>query len=304
MNIANYRNHDLRKSLRALAFGFLLCLAACSRDDSSATGSRNELPSASASDIANEDSATAWIEKAIAGAQSMTKYGFELQMHQKLTGTEGGKGVSNVRIDMQGRVERNPLKLDQTIVSDIDSDKTTLRSVVVPDAYYMYLPEYEEWSKLSKDVAAENIATLSDYQVNPERALTNFRGLRGALTAEQDGGAVILRYEGTGQEAKIFLAGLLESTLGVTGEQSDIMDSLAVHKLKVIVTMDAGRHWPLSYRIESNMTIELEPGKKTGVDQTLAGTYSKHNVSAPITVPKEAEQALDPDELGKELGLE
>lgn len=304
MNIGKYRLSRLNNRVLALVMGLMLCLAACGSDEPSASAVKKESPTSTASGAASEETAKTWIDKAVAGARAMTKYGFELQLSQKITGGNGETGQSEVEIDMQGRVERNPLKLDQTIVSDIDGEKSTLRSVVVPDAYYMYLPEYEEWSKLSKDVAAENVATLSDYQVNPERALEDIGGLGDALNAERSGETVTLRYEGTGSEAKVFLAGLLESTLGVTGEQADILDSLAVQKLKAIVILDAGKHWPMSYRIESDMTIELEPGKKTVVNQTLAGTYSKHNASAAVVVPKEAETALDPDEIGKELGLE
>jgi hypothetical protein len=233
----------------------------------------------------------------------MNKYGFEMQMKQELDGGEKG-GSTHVEIDMQGRAERNPLKLDQTIKSVIDGESSTLRAVVVPDAYYMYLPEYEEWSKLSKDVAAENVATLSDYQVNPERALAGIQELGASLKAEQGGQAVTVRYEGVGPEASAFLTELSKSTLGISGEQTEIVNSIEVLKLKLLLTLDAEQHWPLSYRIESEMNIELEPGVRSAVNQTLAGTYSKHNITAAITVPKEAQTALDPDEIGKELGLE
>ncbi|QMV41777.1 DUF6612 family protein [Cohnella cholangitidis] len=284
-----------------LTFCLMVCLfvvPACSRNDTASS------PPASSEAATSEDEATEWLTKAkTAAAQKMNKYGFELRMSQKIG--EGNAGEpAQVEIDMQGRAERNPLKLDQTIKSNIDGEASTLRSIVVPEAYYMYIPEYEEWSKLSKDVAAENIATLSDYQVNPDRAIESIRKLGSSLQAARKGNVVTVRYEGTGPEASVFMAGLLESTLGITGEQKDIVNSLEVQKLKVILTLDADRHWPLTYRIESDFNIELEPGQKTTVNQTLAGTYSEHNVSAAITVPKEAQEALDPDELGKELGLE
>ncbi|WP_239615776.1 DUF6612 family protein [Cohnella mopanensis] len=277
----------------------LLSLVACSRSESVPS------PSASPPSVSEgtPDSAEEWLIKGRAAALKMNKYGFQLQMKQELDGGEKG-GSTRVEIDMQGRAERNPLKLDQTIKSVIDGEKSTLRAVVVPDAYYMYLPEYEEWSKLSKDVAAENVATLSDYQVNPEQALASVQKLGESLKAERDGKVVTVRYEGVGPEASAFLTELSKSTLGISVEQTEIVKSIEVLKLKVIVTLDAEQYWPLSYRIESDMNIELEPGVKSTVNQTLAGTYSKHNVTAAITVPKEAQAALDPDELGKELGLE
>jgi len=271
-------------------FGLLIlmvmsCLAACSTSKSEATEENKE-----------GSVVTEWLIKAQAASQRMNKYGFEIQLNQKIS-EEGQKDPSLVKIGMLGRAERNPLKLDQTVTSNIDGEESTLRAIILPDAYYMYLPEYEEWSRLGKDVAAENIATLSDFQVNPEHAMQNIQALGQALTAEQNDKAVTVRYDGAGPEASLFLASLMGSTLGLTGTESEIASSLEVQKLKVILTLDVKQHWPLSYRIESDMTIALEPGSKSVINQTLSGTYSKHNVAAAVTVPKEAQKALDPDQL-------
>ncbi|BBI36247.1 DUF6612 family protein [Cohnella abietis] len=276
----------------------LACLTACASREpiaSPTNGNGSSSPSSGGSP------ATEWLTKARAAASQMNKYGFELQLNQKI---KEQTGESKVSIDMQGRAELNPLKLDQTIKSDIDGEASTLRALLVADAYYMYLPEYEEWSKLSKEVAAENVQTLSAFQIDPVKALQEVQELGAALTAEQDGQVVTIRYEGAGEEAAIFLKGILESTMGISTMDSGVQDSLAVQMLKVVVTMNADSHLPLTYRIESDMTIELEPGHKTVVNQALAGSYTKHNVSAAVTVPKEALDALDPDQIDKQLNLE
>ncbi|WP_256759210.1 DUF6612 family protein [Cohnella sp. WQ 127256] len=282
------------KYTKIMVLLFVLCFA---------IGCSKNAPVASPSATESANPALEWLAKAQTAAQKMEKYAFELQLNQKLSGTEEADR-SDVEINMQGRVERNPLKLDQTIKSTIDGEASTLRAIVVPDAYYMYLPEYEEWSKLSKEVAADNVATLSDFQVNPEQALLEIQGLGKTLTAEQDGQVITVRYDGIGPEAANYLGGLLESTLGLSSEQSSILDSLEVQKLKVLVTLDAEHYWPLSYRVESDLTLELDPGKKTAIIETLAGTYSKHNISSAITVPKEALNALDPSEIDEQLKLE
>ena len=237
-----------------------------------------------------------WLERAAAAAGSMKKYAFEMQMSQEL-GPAGDSKRSDVRVDMLGKAERDPLRLDQTITSVIDGEASTLRSIVTPEAYFMYLPEYEEWSRLSKEVAEENAATLSDFQINPERAIGRVRQLGEGLSAERSGNAIAVRYEGAGPEAKAFTAGLLKSTLGLTSSEEVIADELEVSRLKVAYYVDAEKHWPLSYRIETELTVELEPGKKTPVKQTLGGTYSKPNATEAIVVPPEALEAPDPAEI-------
>jgi hypothetical protein len=247
--------------------------------------------------------ASEWLNKARLAAQGMNKYSFELQLNQELSGKDKSD-QSTVKIDMQGRVERNPLKLDQTIHSDIDGEASTLRSIVVPDAYYMYMPEYEEWSKLSKELSKENTETLSDFQVNPDKALEDIQALGGALQAEQVEDVVTIRYEGSGAEAKIYLSSMLQSTMGLSSADSEVVESMDISALTVTLTMDAKKHWPLSYRVESEMNIALEPGRVTKLNQTLTGAYSEHNNITPVTVPKEAEQAIDPDKIEEELDLD
>lgn len=278
----------------------LSCIGACSAGEPSAS---TAVPRSAPTSDSGEGGASVWLDKAIVAAKGMNKYGFELQMSQKLTGVTTEAENSAVEINMSGRAERNPLKLDQTINSVIDGEASTLRSIVVPDAYYMYLPEYEEWSKLSKEVTEENVKTLSDFQVNPEKAIEDIRTLGSSLTAEQAEDVVTITYEGTGPEAKVFLAGILESTMGLSGTETSIQESIDLSSLKVILTLDANKHWPLSYRIESDMAIEFERGQKSQVNQTLAGTYSKHNVSSAVTVPKDAQEAIDPDKMEEELDL-
>ncbi|RED57979.1 DUF6612 family protein [Cohnella lupini] len=289
-------------SLIVLAVMLGILLAACTGKNQAASPTE-ETPSSSS--IKGEETAAEWLEKARTAAAGMSKYGFELQMSQKIDGdqqTNSGAGSEVVEIDMQGRAERNPLKLDQTINSKIDGEVSTLRAIVMPDEYYMYLPEFEEWNKLGKGVAAENVAILSDFQINPEKAIQDIKMLGTALTVSTNEATAIVRYEGTGQEAVDFVAGLLESTLGLSGAETEVKSSLEVQALKVILILDAEKHWPLSYRIESDLKIELEPGKQTAIQQTLAGNYSKHNVSSAVTVPKEALDAIDPDEMDEQLG--
>jgi hypothetical protein len=279
----------------------VLLTAACSTGGPSASSTASIAPTPSSS--AGEGAVLDWLTKAQAAAQGLSKYGFELQMTQQLRGKEAADH-SDVKIDMLGRVERNPLKLDQTINSQIDNEISSLRSILVPDAYYMYLPEFEEWSKLSAEVSEENMETLSDFQVNPAKALEDIRALGSTLRAEQSGDVVTIRYEGVGPEAKAFLAGILESTMGLSGEKATLQDSLDITRLSIVLTLDANKHWPLSFRVESDMQIEFEPGHPTEVSQILAGTYSKHNASAPVIVPKEAQEAIDPDQMEEELDLE
>lgn len=288
------RNNPLaaagRKTAAAIALSALaLLLASCA-------GKKEAEPTPPATAAKGVPSAAQWLEQAAGAAETMKKYAFELQMNQDL-GPAGETKGSYVRVEMQGKAEREPLKLDQTIVSVIDGEESTLRTIVTPDAYFMYLPEYEEWSRLSKEVAAENAETLSDFQISPEKAIERIRRLGEGLSAERSGNAAVVRYEGSGPEAKAFMAGLLKSTLGLTDSEEVIADELEVKRLKVDYHIDADRQWPLSYRIETELTVELEPGRRTPVMMTVAGTYSKPNATEPIVVPPEALEAPDPSEI-------
>lgn len=288
------RNNPLaaagRKTAAAIAISALaLLLASCA-------GKKEAEPIPPAKAAKGAPSAEQWLEQAVGAAATMKKYAFELQMSQDL-GPAGETKGSYVRVEMQGKAEREPLKLDQTIVSVIDGEESTLRTIVTPEAYFMYLPEYEEWSRLSKAVAEENAETLSDFQINPEKAIERIRELGESLSAERSGNAAVVRYEGNGPEAKAFMAGLLKSTLGLTDSEEVIANELEVKRLKVDYHIDADRHWPLSYRIETELTVELEPGRRTPVRQTVAGTYSKPNATQPIVVPPEALEAPDPSEI-------
>ncbi|XID91176.1 DUF6612 family protein [Paenibacillaceae bacterium WGS1546] len=274
-----------------LLAGALLAVSACARETSPGI----ETPPGSA--VTADGSAAEWLAKAVAKAEEMDRYAFVLQMDQKLSATNDNEH-SDVRIDMQGRVEREPFKLDQTIDSAIDEEKSTVRAILTHEAYYMYLPEFEEWSKLSREVAEENLATLSDLQANPERAIGRIAELGAGLRAEREGSAVVVRYEGAGEQAKPFVADLLRSTLGIPEGESDIANSLEVDSLSVYFKMDAERDWPLAYRLESDLVIELEPGLKTNIRQTVSGTYAKPNETEPIVVPEEALNAPDPAEIG------
>lgn len=273
-----------------MPFAVLLC--ACSGKQAEESPAPKAAPAASA--------ASEWLERSQLAAENMASYAFELQMTQIL-GQPGDSERTTVRVDMNGRAEREPFILDQTIKSDIDGEVSTLRAIVTPEAYYMYLPEFEEWSRLSEKVAAENMETLSEFQSEPESAVGKIRALGEGLTAESDGTDVTVRYDGNGPATKAFAAGLLRSTLGLTESEETIADRLEIAKLKVFYRMDAVRNWPLSYRIETELTVELEPNRKTAISQTLAGTYSKPNATERIVVPKEALKAPNPEEIEKDL---
>lgn len=247
-----------------------------------------------------ESSAGKALAEGRTAAAQMKKYAFEMQMDQKLSGTL--ETAADVKVDMQGLAERDPLKLDQTINTTIDGETNVVRTVVMPEGYYMYLQEYEEWSKLSAETAGENAATLSDFQVDPGKALQAIEGLSEFAALDDSNRGRIVRYEGTGMEAKVYTIKLLESTMGLSTMDQQMQNSLKLRKLRVELTLDAMQHWPLSYTIESELSLELEAGKPTAVQTTLSGSYSEINRSRSVALPKEAKGALSPEELDEQLG--
>lgn len=233
-------------------------------------------------------------------ASQMKKYAFEMQMDQKLSGTPDT--TADVKVDMQGLVEREPLKLDQTLNTTIDGETSVVRAVIVPEGYYLYSPEYEEWSKLSAEMANENTATLSDFQVDPGKAVEAIGGLSEFAQLKDSNRMQVVRYEGTGTEANVYAIKLLESTMGLSAMDERMQKSLKVNKLRVELTLDSERKWPLSYAIDSELSLELEAGKQTTVQTTLSGSYSDVNQSRSIVLPEEAQGALSPEEIDEQLG--
>jgi DNA-binding protein YbaB len=234
------------------------------------------------------------LSKAQTAAQQMKKYAFQLELTQHLSG-EGEGGNSSVNVNMQGRAELGPLKLDQTIKSDIDGEVSSLRAILMPDAYYMYDQQFEEWSKLSKEQTKDIVKTLSDLQVNPAKSLEQIHALGSGLKAQQNGETYSIGYDGNGAEAKAFLDNVLESTLDLSGMDPKIRGSIKLDSLHVELVLDAAHQWPLSYRIDSVMTVEYEPGKPSTLEQIISGTYTHHNASAAVVIPKEAKQAPELD---------
>ncbi|MFC5701544.1 DUF6612 family protein [Cohnella faecalis] len=277
---------------RYLALAVIIFCAACSSSKGEASSSA---ASPSATSSAQQSSADEWLTKAEDAAKQLKKYGFELNLNQKMSGESAGSN-STVKLDMQGRAELGPLKLDQTNKSDIDGEKSSLRAILVPDAYYMYSDEFKEWSKLSKEETANVVRTLSSLQINLAESIEGVRGLGSALAVKPSGDEIAISYNGNGPEALTFLESVLESTLDLSSMEPSVRDTIKIDSLEVLVKLDAQHHWPLSYRIDSVLTVEYEPGKPSTLEQSLEAFYSNHNATEPVVVPEEAKNApeLDP----------
>ncbi|TJY41865.1 hypothetical protein E5161_11725 [Cohnella pontilimi] len=285
--------HRIRRlSAAALALAAAIILASCSNSAKpQETASSAPPPSPSKAELTAAD----LLDQAEAAAQQMKKYAFELELIQHLSG-EGEEGNSSVNVNMKGRAELGPLKLDQTIKSDIDGEESSIRSILVPEAYYMYDPEFEEWSKLSASQTSDIMKTLSDLQVNPAQSILDIRALGAGLQAKPQGDTFTIRYDGAGVEARTFLDKILESTLDLSGMDPKVRNSIKLDSMQVELLLDAARKWPISYRIDSVMSVEYVKGKPSTLEQSISGSYSQHNASEGIVVPEEAKNApeLDP----------
>lgn len=241
-------------------------------------------------------------------AGKMKNYGYKIELKQKMTG-EAEASNSTVSVTMEGRAELGPLKLDQQVKSDEDGEVYSMRAILVPDAYYMYNEDFEEWSKMSKEQTAEVVKTLSSFQVDPARSMEDVELLGSGLKVDKQGDSVTLTYEGNGPEAVAFHDKVLESTLGLSSMDPKVRSSIKLGSLKVTVSLDPEHRWPVSYRIDSVMTMEYEAGKPSKLEQTLSGIYEKVNGSAGVVVPDEAKNApeLDPpvteEDLAEDMSL-
>jgi hypothetical protein len=284
--ISRFRKYRFNRACAWLGLSLLL-LPGCAAAGSSQAASSPAVP---ASPAAAVSPALQLLAEARQAATGLNRYALNMQLTQDLNGGDETSG-SNVRMSNVGRVERQPLKLDQTIQSDMDGDVSSLRTILVPNAYYMYDPELSEWSRLTPEETKNISATLSEFQVDLHQAFLSVEKLGAGLTIDRSGKTDLLRYTGNGAEATAFLNRVLASTLGLSGMDEQVRKSISVQSLKLTMSFDKATHWPASFRIESIMTIEFEPGKPSTVTQTFSGTYSKYNETAGIEVPKEALEA-------------
>jgi hypothetical protein len=284
-----------RRTLSAVVLAAAaLVSASCTSSNPPAASSAAPTPS-SPSPSPSVSEITEVLTKAQAAASGLKKYSFDLDLSQKLTG-ESPDSNSTVSVNMQGRAELGPLKLDQLVKSTEDGEVYSMRAIVVPEGYYMYDNDFEEWSKTPPQQAADMVKTFSDFQVNPAKAIADVRSLGGGLQMTKQDARTVVRYTGNGAEAQAFLNNVLESTLGLSEMAPSVRKSIRLGTLKVELVLDNAKNWPLSYRIESGMTVEYEAGKLSTLAQTMSGNYSHHNASDPVVVPEAAKNApeLDP----------
>ncbi|MCC3375151.1 DUF6612 family protein [Cohnella sp. REN36] len=269
-------------------------LSACSNEAPAASGSPAP-PSATgtSSPAQTPMAALALLEEAAKAAENISNYAYTLHLSQDLSG--GAAEASHLQVDNEGKVERSPLRIDQTVTSEMDGEKSSLRAILEPGAYYVYDPDLTEWGKLAKDQADQVAETLSDYQTNPAQALREIAKLGGGLSLTRQGEHDVLRYEGSGPEAEAFLKRVLEGTLDLGSLDEQVRNSVDVKSLTVIVTLDDAKRLPVAYSIASEMTIEYEAGKPSKLLQTLSGTYDKADAISPIVVPEAAKQAPELD---------
>lgn len=284
-----------------VVFAAALALTACRGETpaepvaaSTSAAEPSEAAGSTPSGAAGAGDAAALIKQAEAAMADVGRYAFTLHLVQKLSG--GAAADSVFEVTNTGKVERSPLKLDQTVDSVQDGEKSSLRAILVPGAYYVYDPSFEEWGKLSDEQAADIARTLSDYQIDPAAALSSAASLGAGLSRAGEAGRDVVSYEGKGPEALAFLKHILEGTLDLGSLDEAARQSIALKSLSASFTLDAATHLPLAYRVQSEMTIEYEPGAPSELNQLFEGTYAKHGATEAIVVPQAALAApeLDP----------
>ncbi len=294
-----------------MLMAYLPMLTACgaSRDDQAAPGETGDSQAGPAPD----PQAQQLLADAEQAAGSLTRYAFTLRLTQKISGdaadaaTDAAESATKTTdpasestesvTDSEGRIETDPLKIDQTLRSTFAGETNEYRTILVPDGYYVYDTVFQQWGKLPAEEAKKVAATFSDFQVDLPGAIRQVAAL-GPTVASRNENGIVVRYEGGGEKARAFVARLLESSLGWTSQDAASRESLEVQRLLVELTLDPQRRWPVAYRIEAKMALTLEDGGRTILEQTLTGTYRKHNATATIELPDEAKEA---PELGPPL---
>lgn len=275
----------------------LLMFTACApfRHDKTAPGKDAD----SAASPGPDPEAQRMLADAERAAGALNRYAFTLHLTQKITGdpSDAAAETNGSVTEMEGRVETDPLKIDQTIRSTVAGETGVYRTILVPDGYYVYDPVFRSWGRLPAEEARKVTATLSDFQADLPEAIRQVAAL-GPTVASAGGDGIVVRYEGGGEKARAFVTRLLESALGWSSQDAALRESLEVQHLLVEMTLDPKRHWPVAYRVGAKIALASEDGSRSILEQTLTGTYREHNTAAAVRLPEEAKKA---PELGPPL---
>ncbi|MFS0725771.1 DUF6612 family protein [Paenibacillus sp. 1P07SE] len=234
------------------------------------------------------------LDEAIREVQTKERFALTMRLDQDLSHNEG-QDSEQFAMTSEGKVELEPLAVEQMIESGDDDEPTRLQTILTPEGYYVYDHTFDEgWRQYPQDEIPALTETLSDYQVNPAAQLERLKAaVGGSLTVNEEGGVRILSYQGSGddRETTALMEDLLDSTLNGAQLPQEVKDSVVIDSLEYRIALDAQTGLPVEIEAASVFSIAFEADYPVDIDQTFAVSYRDWDATEPVSVPEEAVDA-------------
>lgn len=237
------------------------------------------------------------LQQSAAAADKPANWTIEMKLGQKLD--EGGQ-VFAMNLTTVGPVEREPLRMKQSIQSQYEEENSKMETILTPDAYYMHDLATDDWMRMTESAIPEAKETLSDYQIRPSEPIKRLAAAADKLHAtKQADGSLSYDYDGDGTDAgaKAIIDDILRGTFGGKAMTEDITESIQVKAFVYRMAVDSATKLPKTVNMSMALSIEFEPGHRSILNQTLDIAYGKWGTTPAITVPdaaKSGEEIMPP----------
>lgn len=266
-----------------LVMFLLLVVPACSRG--------GKVPVNEEPQTGSEAQGDELLRRSAAAADKASRFSLTMKLKQQLQSNEGEESLE---LASDGRVERNPLRIDQMVVTGTGEEEVKQRTLWDGKTYYVEdLTFGEGWSRIPETDKGSVEETISGFQKAPGQQIEQLRQTAGGEVQVSGTGKNILKYEsGENSEAnRKLLTELLRSTLGAQSMTREAGESLKIEKLSWEIEVSKHKDLPARILTDASFSIELEPGNAVHLQQTLEVSYSKWEETPAILIPEKARTA-------------
>ncbi|WP_127531937.1 DUF6612 family protein [Paenibacillus kobensis] len=231
------------------------------------------------------------LEQSAEAASKPAAWTIEMKLAQQLE--EGGK-LTKLDMTTTGPIEREPLRMKQTIQTAFETENSKLETYLTPDGYYMHDLTTDDWMKMAEDVLPQVKETLSDYQIRPSEPVSRLAKASDKVQAEQkqDGHTEYI-YSGDGKDegARAIIDDVLRGTFGGGAMTKDVAASIQVEKFEYQLAVDSATQLPSEVHMTMAISIAFTPNVRSTLNETLDIKYSGWNETPTIEVPEAAKKA-------------
>jgi len=231
------------------------------------------------------------LEQSADAAAKPPAWTIEMKLAQQLE--ESGK-LTKLDMTTTGPVEREPLRMKQTIQTKFETENSKLETYLTPDGYYMHDLTTGDWMRMAEDIVPQVKETLSDYQIRPSEPIRRLAAAADKLKREQktDGYEEYV-YNGDGKDegARAIIDDVLRGTFGGGAMTKEVAASIQVRQFAYRLTVDSATKLPSGVHLTMAISIAFTPDERSTLNETLDIAYNGWNGKPGIEVPEEAKKA-------------